>query len=310
MHSADMSSEPAIESEITGDNWRHTALDVGTDIWRVGGSEQMDEHLIKAIIVHPEVEELNSEIEKLRTEISMLVLERDHLRFQECKNIEMQYMLSIGTLEYKAYEIECAILRLKRKMELIRARKNRQERIDLPRIEETLDFEFTEYQERFAAQLEKVTAALERAMGGALSESEALEFRKLYRLVVKELHPDLHPEQSEERLRLFHLAVDAYERGDLQGLRAIHVVAAAPRDHAVRLDGFRVLAKERERLAGILEHLRRSIAEIRSRYPYSVKAIVEDQEKTNARTSELNERIETLNEILSAYTQQIEEMLR
>lgn len=39
----------------------------------------------------------------------------------ECKNIETAYMLALGNLEYKAYELQCAVLRLKRKAELIRA---------------------------------------------------------------------------------------------------------------------------------------------------------------------------------------------
>ena len=81
------------------------------------------------IVPLPEHEALKEEIEKLRTELSMLVLERDELIFVECKNIEMAYMLSVGALEYKAYELECAVLRLKRKADLIQARKNRQEKI-------------------------------------------------------------------------------------------------------------------------------------------------------------------------------------
>ena len=75
------------------------------------------------VIVSPDFEKLKSEVEKLRTELSMLVLERDELVLVECKNIEMAYMLSVGALEYKAYEIQCAIRRLKRKAELIQAKK-------------------------------------------------------------------------------------------------------------------------------------------------------------------------------------------
>ena len=75
------------------------------------------------IILHPDFEKLKAEVEKLRTELSMLVPERDELLYQECKNIETAYMLSLGALEYKVYEIECAILRLKRKAELIQVKK-------------------------------------------------------------------------------------------------------------------------------------------------------------------------------------------
>ena len=54
------------------------------------------------IIVFPDFQKLRDEVEKLRTELSMLMLERDELRFVICKNIETEYMLKLGRLEYKS----------------------------------------------------------------------------------------------------------------------------------------------------------------------------------------------------------------
>lgn len=51
------------------------------------------------MILFPDFEVLKKEVEKLRTELSMLFLERDDLLYQECKNIEMAYMLAIVALE-------------------------------------------------------------------------------------------------------------------------------------------------------------------------------------------------------------------
>ena len=45
------------------------------------------------MIVFPEVIMLKTEVKRLQTEISMLLLELDELKFVECKNIEMHYML-------------------------------------------------------------------------------------------------------------------------------------------------------------------------------------------------------------------------
>lgn len=83
----------------------------------------------------PDFAVLKAEVEKLRTELSMLLLEQDELVYVECKNIEMAYMLSLGNLEYQVYELHCAVLRLKRKTELIQAKKNRQEKVVLFVIE-------------------------------------------------------------------------------------------------------------------------------------------------------------------------------
>lgn len=123
----------------------------------------------ESVILFPQYEELKNEVQKLRTELSMLVLERDELQFVECKNIEMAYLLALGGLEYKAYETQCAVLRLKRKIELIQAKKNRQERIVPAEIERTLDDEFAEYQEKLNARIEDMNAALRRSKGTLLT---------------------------------------------------------------------------------------------------------------------------------------------
>jgi len=79
--------------------------------------------MTNSVVPFPGFEELKAAVNKLCAELSMLQLEHDELLYVECKNIETAYMLAIGGLEYKAYEVECAILRLKRKIELIRAKK-------------------------------------------------------------------------------------------------------------------------------------------------------------------------------------------
>ena len=58
--------------------------------------EEMDKKENKGIILFPEFEKIKEEVEKIRVELSMLLLERDELKFVICKNIETEYMLSLG----------------------------------------------------------------------------------------------------------------------------------------------------------------------------------------------------------------------
>lgn len=262
------------------------------------------------IVPIPEHEELKSEIEKLRVELSMLVLERDELVFVECKNIEMAYMLSVGALEYKAYELECAVLRLKRKADLIRARKNRQEKVSLSDIEKTLDAEFADYKAKLDEKIRKMNAALERSQRKLLTDQENAELKKLYRMIVKSLHPDLHPELSDAKKQLFQRAVEAYEFGDLVGIRVIAEMVGGSLAQEDEADKTTQLLKEKKRLEKLISAVKKRIASIKSEYPYTMKSIVTDPEMIKDKKNELEAYIQELKEVQAAYTSGIAEMLR
>lgn len=262
------------------------------------------------VIAFPDFEKLKSEVEKLRTELSMLLLERDELQFVICKNIETAYMLSLGSIEYKAYEAQCAALRLKRKIELIQAKKNRQEKIIISAIEETLDNEFAEYQKQLDEQIDKMNNALERSRSEILTDEENKELKKLYRQIVKSLHPDINPDVSSAQITLFENAVNAYKNGDLPTLRIIGSMVGGDSLPEQHTDAMAQLAEEKKRLQSSIESVRDSIEKIKTEYPYTLKDIIDDEEKTEQKRLELEKILEQYNELISVYTARVDEMLR
>lgn len=261
-----------------------------------------------AIIVFPNFEKLQKEVEKLKTELSMLLSEQDELRFVICKNIETEYMLRLGALEYKVFEAQCAALRLKRKIELIQAKKNRQERVILPDIEEILDGEFAEYRQKLDEQIGKMNEALERSKARVLSDEESREIKKLYRAIVKLLHPDLNPDVTAAQIDLLENAMTAYQSGDLATLRMIHDMIGDPPPKKDERGVMARLAETKERLQASLETVRERIRTIKSSYPYTMRAILRDKEKTQQKKAELEERLQQYRALIEIYTAKIGEM--
>lgn len=133
--------------------------------------------------------ELKDDIKALREELVRLVEERDNLIYTVCPNIKMRYMVKVGYLEYKLYELSLKYQRLKRKKELIQAKVYRSEKVILIDIEELLDKEFEEYKKELEEKLHELNASIKRSEGKFLSEVESEDLKDMYRKVVKKTAP-------------------------------------------------------------------------------------------------------------------------
>ncbi|MDO5714355.1 MAG: hypothetical protein Q4Q07_07975 [Tissierellia bacterium] len=253
------------------------------------------------MILSPEFEKLQQEVERLKVEVCMILLERDELKYVECENIEMAYLLSFGSLEYRAYELHCQVLRVKRKISIIQRLKNRQEKINVMDIEDLLDQEFAEYRKKLEEQMNKLKDAIDRSQWDVLSEEDAKECKKLYRMIVKALHPDLNPNVTPTQLNLLQNAIEAYERGDLHTLRILSLMVEDSREEEFLGNSMEQLLRERDNLLDAMENIQIEIATIKSNYPYTMKALLNDPDQMKERKRALNERILELEEVLEFY---------
>lgn len=263
-----------------------------------------------SIILFPEFETLKTEIEKLRAEIPVLLSERDTLELIECKNLETAYLLVFGALEYKAFEYECKYLRLKRKLELIQAKINRQEKIVEAEINNCLDEEFASYTEKLEEQLNQINSAIERNSLEMLSDADTKEIKKLYHIIVKRLHPDLHPELSDAQGDMFYKAVEAYEHGDLRTIQIIHETTSDEIFEFTSDNIMLQMTKEKDRLNTLLEFIKEDIEKIKKSFPYNQKDLLADDEKIEMYKNRLNSIINSYTEMIEIYSSKIKQLLR
>ncbi len=257
--------------------------------------------------LHPEDQALREEIARLRASLTALLLQKDDLLLVQCRRIEAAYLRRFGALELKVYESWCGCLRAKRRAKLIRARQNRREEPDLPQIEAELDRELAVYQEELEARFQKVAGVMERREGPGLSARGTKELRELYRQAVKALHPDLHPEEDEARVRTLDQAMRAYRAGDLKTLRTICDALEPPAE--AKKDALEELREEAKRLRGSIRELDRELEEVKAAYPYSARIYLEDEQMGRAKEAELTGKLKELRERTVRYEAAITQML-
>lgn len=261
------------------------------------------------IIEFPDVLALKKEISQLKKSLEDLLIERDELRFVICENIKMRYMLEIGNLEYRVYKKYCDFLRLRRKKEIIQAKKNRQENIDMENIENLLDEEFLDYEKKLDEKIYEINQALERSKLESLTEDEISELKKLYRSIAKSLHPDLNPTISEAEKQLFINATEAYKQGDLVTLQIIFQMVGMDENDGEVSSSLSTLQKEKERVQGLVTKVKEDIEQIKTKPPYIWIIYLEDEKKKAERIAELNDELKNFQEAIRTQEEYIHDLM-
>lgn len=243
-------------------------------------------------------------IETLKAEIAEVLLEIDHINLQVNPHIVAEYRVKIGCWENELLRAQIAARRARRKCELAQAAANKREVVDEALCNQILDAEFTQWEQVLAQQVEQLRTALElRANAVPLSATEARELKSLHRTLVKRLHPDTHPSQTEEASSFFALAQRAYEFGDLDMLRAVEAATSsydqAESDAANKSET--ELYLEIDLLEAQLGHNKKQLAALKAQNPYALGAKIFDDEWVNNTVASLKASIEEQKAIASDY---------
>ena len=246
-----------------------------------------------SLIIHPEVE-------KLKERLSQLILEYDYLINQTCPEIERQYVLEFGLFEYELYRLELEIDKLKRKIQLIQKEINHENEIDLNKIEEIINREFEEYEKQLQAQIDEIKY-IEDIKTKELSDEDFKKIKKLYKLLIKRLHPDLNPNQTFFEYNLFLNTVKHFKNGDLKGLESI--LAILPGEETEE-------TSEIEDLKNLVEDYEKRISDVKKDYPYNKKGLLDDKKSGNEYRQMLIELIDDRKEEIVKLENKIDDLIK
>ncbi len=125
-----------------------------------------------------------------------------------------------------------------------------------------------------------------------VNETPAQELKRLYRSIMKKLHPDANPDATEAELELLRKAQKAYSEGDLETLRDIADQiddTEITEQYSDTPEDIIKLRELRAKLAEKVEILIIHIDEIKNSFPYNEKEFLDDEEAVARRQEELAE---------------------
>lgn len=171
-----------------------------------------------------ESKNLRQEILALRKEYSELMLRKEDMVNQEKPRLTALYLKFIGNLQYEQLQIQLDIRVLKVRQIFLQKYINQDRTPDLVQIDKDVKAYENECSEALHSKAEQLKAAQDYLKAPTMSKEETAELKHLFQSMVKALHPDLHPGQSEEDKELFFAATEAYKACNLDKLRELYLM--------------------------------------------------------------------------------------
>ena len=144
----------------------------------------------------------------------------------------------------------------------------------------------------------ELQSALTRKNWGILSEENSKELKKVYRKLVKKLHPDLNKEKSEKNKNLLLQVTKAYENGDLVTLKNFELLTdEIIEKEDVEIGEMEELKKSKIKYKIIVKELLEEIKKIKDSFPYNKKEFLKSDILVQKRKEELNDEMERNREV-------------
>ncbi len=244
------------------------------------------------VIVHPEYALLILEVNELKEQIADLVVEKDMLRFYTCKDLEIDYILKIGALEYKMLVADNCYEKNLRKLKLIEEKQEKKLLIDIKQIDKQISREFKKQDKAEKQMSKEIDLAIEMTELERLDIEQLDEMNMSYFKLQKLYNPILDEEPSEDKIKMYQKIEKYYQKGNFKKLQQL---TKAHKEEEIFQDEIDSLKKLREQYIKSIKEIQKEIRKIKCRFPYNQKVILNDEILCRRKKDNLNREIIEIN---------------
>ena len=220
-------------------------------------------------------------------------------------NLKAKYMMFVGQLEHRVFELKTDVNRWKRRFALRQKSLNRGEKPNLKAIEDELDAEFAEYVRAIKRELQDIKDAANHYNSPKLSDEESLKLRSAYLEAVKKLHPDINANLGESAKELWNQIQKAYSNGDWKSVELLASLVDSVLSGAENFSASKGGVAELEEACAKLEAKSRELVElssgIKARAPFTYEPLLKDGDRLAETQAQLKEQIEILKDQVREY---------
>ena len=216
-------------------------------------------------------------------------------------------MSRLGALIFLKFENEIEYRKLKKKLNLIIQSKNKNEKIDINKIDEILKSEL----ESFYKELENLREKMKRSkiyLGSSLlSDEEVKKIKEIFRRLAKKLHPDINKNLTEEEIDLWNRVKEAYENNDLISL----IVLEGLIDNIEVKENVNInnIEENIEKIKNKIEKIKIIIKESLNEFPLNLRILIKDESFIKNKKDELNKEIKIYKDKINELNKLINEAI-
>lgn len=240
-----------------------------------------------------EQKKMQVQLNKLENQFSELFSLKCEMLTREEGIFTALYLNSIGYKHYQKYRLTIDVSIIKYRINLIKSFLSRNEKPNLELIENKISERFGEYQKKIEQERQRINEANNYLKSGILSQSEVEKIINAYKIIVKKLHPELHPFQSEVEKDLFEKSQVAYYANDLITLNDV-LECLDQFDLTNKFDEQPSTYEFIEQLEDNIASLRNNIEQLENQFPFSYRWKLADDDWVEMEQKALEDEISAL----------------